>query len=326
METFMARCRALLQRQISRQRFLKLFGILIASAALSRFFTRFAFAKPVVANGRPKKNIKGLHDLVEVEAQDAYKGTRKAIEALGGIERFVKKGQTVAIKPNMAWDRTPEYAANTNPQVIAAVIDLCKTAGAKRINVFDVTCNDDKLTYDKSGIAAIARQHGAQVFFTEEWNMVEAHFPYDSPMEKWPIVREAVTCDVFINVPVCKHHGLTRLTLSMKNLMGVCGGSRGTMHFNIGRKLVDLTDFISPELTVIDATRVLLRNGPTGGDLADVKVLNKIIAGTDPTLIDSYAARLMDVDPLDLSYIKHAVERSFGSHLLETASIVKLTA
>jgi uncharacterized protein (DUF362 family) len=317
---------ALLNKEISRKRFLKISGIFVASMVLSRFFSRLVHAaEPAVTTGRVKRNVTGLHDIVEVESQDAYAGTRKALEALGGIERFVKQGNTVVIKPNMAWDRTPEYAANTNPQVVAALIDLCKEAGAKRINVFDVTCNDNRLAYDSSGIAAVAKAHGAQVFFPDDWNMLKAHFAYKSTMEDWPIVREAVECDVFINVPVCKHHRLTQLTLSMKNLMGVCGGERGKMHFDIGPKLVDLTDMISPELTVIDATRVLLRNGPTGGNLDDVKVLNKIIAGTDPTLLDTYAAQLMSVDPLDVPNIKHAIERSFGNHLVESSSILKLT-
>jgi uncharacterized protein (DUF362 family) len=326
MNKFLSRCVALLNKEISRKRFLKIAGVLVASMAFSRFLSRFASAAvPAVTTGRVKKNLKGLHDLIEVESQDAYAGTRKAIEALGGIKRFVKKRDTVVIKPNMAWDRAPEYAANTNPEVVAALIDLCKEAGAKRINVFDVTCNDNRLTYDKSGIAAIAKEHGARVFFPDDWNMMEAHFPYKSSIEKWPIVREAIECDVFINVPVCKDHRLTRLTLSMKNLMGVCGGERGEMHFDIGPKLVDLTDLISPELTVIDATRVLLRNGPTGGNLDDVKVLNKIIAGTDSTLLDVYSAQLMSVDPLDVPNIKHAIERSFGNHLVENASVLKLT-
>ena len=132
-------------------------------------------------------------------------------------------------------------------------------------------------------------------------------------MQDWPIFRDALECDVFINVPILKHHGITELTLSMKNLMGVCGGNRGLIHNNIGRKLLDLTDFIKPDLTVIDAFRVLLRHGPIGGNLDDVKDMKKIIVAEDPTLADAYASRLLGRDPLAVSYIAEAVKRNFGS-------------
>ena len=143
-------------------------------------------------------------------------------------------------------------------------------------------------------------------------------------MKDWPVLRDAVECDVFINVPVLKHHGLTGLTLSMKNLMGICSGTRGMMHMGIGRKVSDLTDFIKPELTVIDATRVLMRNGPSGGNLEDVSALNKIIAGVDPVLCDSYAASMVNRDPESISYIKTAVERGIGSSDIGSAKILKL--
>ena len=145
-------------------------------------------------------------------------------------------------------------------------------------------------------------------------------------MEGWAILRDAVKCDTFINVPVLKHHSLARLTLSMKNLMGVCAGMRGLMHQGLGEKLVDLTDFISPELTVVDATRFLTRNGPSGGNVADVTVLNKVIAATDPVLADAYAGELAGVDPLSLSYVKDAVARNFGSADIAGAKMFSVPA
>jgi uncharacterized protein (DUF362 family) len=204
-------------------------------------------------------------------------------------------------------------------------VALCYKAGAKRVNVFDVPCNEDKLCYANSGIQRAAAAKGAKVFFANHWNVVKASFSYKSGMEGWPIIREAVACDTFINVPVLKHHRLTELTLSIKNLMGVCSGTRGLMHIGLANKLVDLADFISPDLTVIDATRVLVRHGPSGGDLKDVKALNKVIVGTDPTLADSYAARLMQKEPFSIPYIKAAAERGFGSADLNKARIKQLT-
>ncbi|MBD3295936.1 MAG: DUF362 domain-containing protein, partial [Candidatus Omnitrophica bacterium] len=197
-------------------------------------------------------------------------------------------------------------------------------AGASRVNVFDISCNEERRCYAASGIAEAARESGAYVFFPDHWNVVKAKFPYSSPMENWPVLKDAVDCDVFINVPVVKHHGLTGLTLSMKNLMGVCSGTRGLIHVDIGNKLTDLTDYINPDLTVMDATRVLLRNGPSGGDLKDVKTMNRVIVATDPVLADSFASRLMGKDPMSIPYIRAAVEKGRGSTDITEADLVQL--
>ncbi len=306
-------------RRVTRRGFLKLLGALAVTLPAWSLAGRHARAGET--NARPKKGIRGDHDLVVAEGADPYATTVKAVEALGGMGRFVSKGATVVIKPNIGWDRTPAQAANTHPEVVAALIDLCLGAGAGRVNVFDATCNDARRCYDNSGIREAAEAHGASVYFTNDWDAVKARFAYESPMEGWPIVRDAVACDTFINVPVLKHHGLTRLTIAMKNLMGVCTGSRGTIHQGIGRKLVDLTDFISPELTVVDATRVLLRNGPQGGNLADVERRDTVLASTDPVLADAYACSLVGVDPGELPNLVAAKARRFGLSDLARADI-----
>jgi uncharacterized protein (DUF362 family) len=145
-------------------------------------------------------------------------------------------------------------------------------------------------------------------------------------MEDWPIFRGAIECDTFINVPVLKSHGLTGLTLSMKNLMGVCFGNRGQIHNDIGKKLVDLADFIKPDLTVVDAYRVLVRHGPSGGDLSDVELVETIIAGTDPTLVDVYAAKLANKDPRTIPNIAEAINRNYGNWDVDNARILQLNA
>jgi uncharacterized protein (DUF362 family) len=252
--------------------------------------------------------------------------TVKAVKALGGMEKFVGKNSVVVIKPNIGWDRSPQQAGNTNPQVIAALIDLSYQAGAGKVKIFDIPCNEARRCYASSGIEKAAREKGAHVYFADEWNVIKARFDFESPMEDWPVLKDAVECDTFINVPILKHHGLTNLTISMKNLMGVCGGNRGLIHRDIGRKLVDLTYFINPDLTVIDAFRVLARNGPTGGDLNDVVDLRTIVAGCDPTLADIYAARLMGLDPLSVPNIQNAVERGIGNADIDAARIAELKA
>ncbi|MFH1995369.1 MAG: DUF362 domain-containing protein [Candidatus Omnitrophota bacterium] len=314
-----------LHENLTRRGFLKVCASALAVFAASSLFSRLVYAKKESSSGRPKKNIKGDYDLVAVGGEDPYKMTVESIRSMGGMGRFVKKDDVVVVKPNIAWDRAPEQACTTNPLVVAAVIDLAFEAGAKRVNVFDITCNDAKRCYDTSGIQQAAKEHGANVFHPDDWNSVSAHFDYESPMEDWPMLRDALDCDAFINVPVLKSHGLAGLTIAMKNLMGVCCGNRGKIHFDIGRKLVDITDFISPELTVVDAYRVLVRNGPTGGNLSDVVDTRVVLAATDATLADVYAATLVGVDPMSLPNIKAAFKRNFGSTDIAKANILKLT-
>ena len=277
----------MLREPITRRGFIKLLITGLAVLAGSGYFQKRAAAKEVSVSRRKKKGIKGEHDLVVAEGNDPYKMTVQSINKMGGMERFVKKGDTVVVKPNMAWDRTVEQAANTNPLVVAAIVELCYKAGAKRVNVFDRPCNAAERCYANSGIKKAAQEKGAKVYFVDDWNYVNMRFDYKSPMDDWPIYRDAFECDTFINVPVLKDHGLTNLTLSMKNFMGICGGDRGVIHSNIGRRLVDITDFMGPELTVIDAFRVLTAHGPSGGDLKDVVQKNKIKLPTDPNISDT---------------------------------------
>jgi len=324
MKKIISLCKKFFEKKVSRRQFLK---IAVAGAIVSffqSFWLKKAIAKADTSDGRPKKGIKGDYDIVLTEGDNPYNNTVKAIESMGGMARFVKKDSLVVIKPNMAWDRTPQQAGNTDPNVVAALVDLCYKAGAKRVNIFDIPCNDPRSCYERSGIQEAARAKGAQVFFADDWNVLKAHFAYNSPMEGWPILRDAIKCDTFINVPVLKDHGLTGLTISMKNLMGVCAGNRGLIHVNIGRKLADLTDFMSPDLTVVDAHRVLVRNGPSGGNLADVVAHSKLIVATDPTFADAYAAKLVGRDPMSIPNIKNAVERNIGSIDFEKAKILSV--
>ncbi len=326
MESFVSLAESLLKKRISRKQFVKL---LLSGLALAPFFGHFVkgvSAETPPFNGRTPAGVKGEYDLVAAKGNDPYVITVKAVEAMGGMERFVKKGSSVVVKPNIGWDRVPEQAGNTNPHVVGALIDLSFKAGAKRVNVFDVTCNDSRRCYANSGIQEMAKEKGAHVYFPDDWNVIEAHFGFDSPLEGWPVLKDAIECDTFINVPILKHHGLTGLTLSMKNLMGVCSGNRGLIHRDIGRKLVDLAMFIKPDLNVIDAYRVLVRNGPTGGDLRDVAEKKMVLVSTDPTLADTYACRLVDVDPLSIPNIQNAVSRNFGISDLGAARMVEISA
>ena len=324
MDKFLGKLEKFLDAKITRRNFIKTCLLWLVYLAANVPFVRFAFARTETSDGREKKGIKGDYDIVLAEGKDPYKNTVAAVEKMGGMKRFVKAGDVVVVKPNMAWDRTPLQAANTDPMVVAALVDLAYKAGAKRVRVFDRPCNDERACHLRSGIEEAAKKKGAQVLYVNEWNVAKAHFPYQSPMENWPMLRDAIDCDVFINVPVLKHHSLTGLTLSMKNLMGVCSGTRGLIHMDIGRKLVDITNFINPDLTVVDATRVLVRNGPSGGDLADVVEMDKVFVATDPTLADTFACTLVKKDPMTVPNIRNACQRKIGSTDIGKARVLKV--
>jgi uncharacterized protein (DUF362 family) len=247
-----------------------------------------------------------------------------AIEALGGIGRFVRRGDTVVIKPNISWDRAPEYATTTNPDVVAELVRLCLQAGARRVRVFDYTANRPELCYRTSRIQDAVKDARGDIEYIMEWKFTPARFPEGSALGPWPLYRDAVKCDCFINVPIAKRHVLTGLTLSMKNLMGVCGGNRGKIHRNIDRKLAELTAFIRPDLTVIDAYRILDGPGPIGGFLKDVRIPKTVIAGTDPVLTDAYAATLFDINPRKIGCIRVAEEMKIGTADLTKARIRKI--
>ncbi len=312
-------------RHTSRKSFIRGLAITaLGSLPLARSFLPSAFAQGGGLPPRRKRKIDTLCDLAVASGESPGAITRRAVEALGGMSRFVKKGDTVVIKPNIGWNRAPEYAATTNPDVIAALVRLCFEAGAARVRVFDNTCNDAAMSYTNSKIHDAAKKAGASISYISKARFIPGNFPKGSEMGSWPIYRDAVHCDCFINVPVAKHHGLTKVTLSMKNLMGVCGGMRGRIHWNIDRKLAELTAFINPDLTVIDAYRILMKRGPSGGNLSDVKTVKTVIAGTDPVLADSYAATLFDHRPGDIGHIRMAEQMGLGTTDINRARITRV--
>ena len=247
--------------------------------------------------------------------------TRKAIEMLGGIGRFVKQGDTVVVKPNIGWDRRPEYAANTNPDVVAETIRICLSAGADKVMVFDRTCNNAKRCYSSSGIADAAESAGAFVSFIVDAGFKKYEMPGNVYLKKWPLYSLALNADCLINIPIAKHHGIAELTLGMKNLMGLMGGKRGQIHWKIHKNLPELAAFVKPELTIIDATRILLRNGPQGGKLSDVEKMDTIIASPDIASADAYATTLFGMKPDDIGFIINGPEYNLGEIDIEKMNL-----
>ena len=237
----------------------------------------------------------------------------KALENLGGIRRFVSRQDVVVLKPNIAWDRTPEQAANTNPELVAEVVRQCWQAGAKRVIVTDVSCNEPRRCFQRSGIEAAARAEGAEVILPDPDHFREVDMG-GVVLKSWPVFTPFLEADKIINLPIAKQHGLTGATLGMKNWYGILGGQRNRLHQQIHQSLVDLASFMLPTLTLMDCYRVLLRNGPTGGNLEDVALKKTLVAGTDPVAIDAYVAKAYwNLDPEQLPYLQMAAARGLGT-------------
>jgi len=248
---------------------------------------------------------------------------KAAVDALGGMKRFVSHGAVVVVKPNIGWDRRPEYAATTNPEVVASVVRLCYEAGARSVKVFDRTCNDARRCYAQSGIGEAAAQEGADVSFMDERKFKDFKIG-GMALKKWPLYGEIFEADSVINIPVAKTHGLADLTMAMKNWMGVMGGWRGRIHQRLDESLVDLARVIKPTLTILDAVRILTANGPQGGSLKDVKTLNTIIAGVDQVTVDSYGATLFGMEGSSLGYLRLAQAEGLGNADLSKAKIARI--
>jgi uncharacterized protein (DUF362 family) len=246
-------------------------------------------------------------------AKEAAVLTRTAVDALGGMGRFVSKGETVCIKPNIAWNRTPEQAATTNPDAVAEVVKMCLEAGASEVKVLDNTCHKAKQCYPKSGIQAAASKAGAEVIMPTTRSFRKTKLPKGQVIKEWEIFTDVLKADKFINMPIAKHHGLSKLTLSMKNLMGCCGGKRNRFHQNMGGVLTDLAQFFKPDLNIMDAIRVMTANGPIGGNLEDVARRDTVIAGVDQVAMDAFGATLFGLDPMEISYVVEGQKRGLGT-------------
>jgi uncharacterized protein (DUF362 family) len=236
-------------------------------------------------------------DVVRIENGEPAALLRAALQKMGGMGRFISRGDVVVIKPNIGWDRPPELAANTNPELVAELVKECLQAGAKRVKIFDRTCNNPLRCYANSGIEAAAAAVGAEVSHIDESRFKEISLKSGEVLKTWPIYQDYLEADKIINVPIAKHHGLSRLTLGLKNLMGVMGGSRGQLHNNFQKKLIDVVSEILPTLTVIDAYRILTDNGPSGGYPADVKLTRTLVMSPCPVAADMAVLDLFEGRP-----------------------------
>ena len=276
---------------------------------------------------KPSTLKKGV---VVAHGEDPRAITRAAVKALGGMDKLVSKGDTVLLKPNIAWDRPPRMCANTNPDVVATVVELCREAGAGKVIVLDHTCSTNpEPSYVSSGIMAAASAAGAIVKFVDRSRFVPVEIEGGYVLDGWDFYEECLTCDVLINLPVAKHHSTSKLTLGLKNVFGMVGLDRGKLHQDIDRKIPDLNRVVKVDLVVLDAYRRLVRHGPTGGMEADVdnsrETARRVVVGTDPVSVDAYAATLFGYKPEDIGHIKYAQDAGLGSMDFRKAGLEELT-
>lgn len=255
-------------------------------------------------------------DLVVVRNGEPEKMVRKALAALGGMERFVNEGDDVIIKPNICVSYRPyKYAATTNPWVVGALVKLALGAGARRVRVMDYPFGGTaKQAYVNSGIQEQVHAAGGKMEVMPRFKFIERNIKVGKSLKKCRIYDDVLKADVLINVPIAKVHDFHRaqLTLGMKNMMGVIW-DRGEMHHSeFGQRLADLNHRVKSTLVVVDAVRMRIRNGPAGGSLNDVKKMDTVIATPDVVAADSYTATLFGFKPNDLSFIRAGAAMGIG--------------
>lgn len=265
---------------------------------------------------------KKLPDLALVQGDSPELITREALASLGGIGRFVSRGDIVLLKPNIGWDRTPEQAACTNPDVVKTLVKLSFEAGAKEVKVIDNPCNQAKRTYIRSGIAAAAKEGGAKVPFPNNHHLKKIPLKGEW-LKEWEVYSDFIEADKIINIPIAKTHSLSKLTMGMKNWLGALGGNRNQLHQKLDQVMIDLAAFFKPCLTILDAYRILIRNGPQGGRLSDVKLQKTVVAGVDYVAVDALGTSFFGMSPHDMPYLRLAHQKGFGEINLEKLNIEK---
>ncbi|MDR0795462.1 MAG: DUF362 domain-containing protein [Tannerella sp.] len=288
---------------MKRRDFLKKSAVAGAGAALTLNFDGLQAAlnsNAMVVQAAPH--------IVAVMGGEPVQLLNRALEELGGIGVFVKKGQKVVIKPNIGWDRVPERAGNTNPLIVSELVKKCLAAGASKVTVFDNTCDTMEKCYAASGIAdAVKAAGGVIVPGNEEKYYKEVELPQGVTLKKAKIHEALLDADVWFNVPVLKHHGGTKFTCAMKNYMGIVWDRRAFHSNDLQQCIADVCTWSKkPVLNIVDAYRIVHQNGPQGRSEADVTTVKSLIASTDIVAADTAALRMYNqVKPLTLEEASH---------------------
>lgn len=267
----------------------------------------------------------GTPHLVAVRNGSRIKMLDAAINALGGMKAFVKPGQTVVIKPNIGWDVVPELAANTHPDIVRRLVELCQEAGAKEISVFDNCCDNWRRVYTSSGIEKALEGTSAKLVNGTDESMYRAvSIPNATKIKEAKVHSLVLDSDVYINAPVLKHHSGATMTCCMKNAMGVVWDRRFWHKNDLHQCIAEFQLFKKPALNVIDAYNPMVRNGPRGTGAGDLVEMQCLIASPDPVAADAAAAKLLGHQPADIRYIPIAAGLGLGSMDLDKLNIQRL--
>lgn len=307
---------------MDRRNFLKK-GLLYAGAAGLFYSTIGKFT--AFGKQRQQTTTGGNYDLVAVRNGEPVAMYQRAIREMGGIGRFVKRGQRVVVKPNIAWDVPPERAANTNPELVGAVVSDCIAAGARQVIVFDNTCDNWQRAYRNSGIEAAARAAGATVVpGSVERNYRQVSIPGAKRLTSALVHEQIILADVFINVPVLKHHASTEVTIAMKNLMGIVWDRRFWHRNDLHQCIADFCLYRKPDLNIVDAYLVMMRNGPRGTSVSDLALMKSLLISTDVVAVDAASTLIFGKKPEDVGHIKIANEMKIGTMNLDTLKIKRV--
>ena len=279
-----------------------------------------------------RQRLSGIPDLVAVKNGTPEAMFKKAIELMGGMNLFVKKGQTVAVKPNIGFPRVPEVGATTNPLLVKAIVESCYAAGAKRVYVFDnvvtATSGNARNCYSLSGIEQAAKAAGGIVVPMDDFSYRKVTIPGGKTLKTAEVHNLILDSDVFINVPVLKHHSSTHLSIAMKNLMGVVKNRMEYHLTGLDQCIADFCLYRKPDLNIVDAYRVLMSNGPSGPSnpqYANVQMKKTLLISKDIVAIDAAAAKIFGKEPEDIGYIKIAHAQKTGNMNLKELKIVTFT-
>jgi uncharacterized protein (DUF362 family) len=265
-------------------------------------------------------------DLVAIKGGEPDVMFTKGMEALGGMTSFVKKGQKVVVKPNIGWDVSPERGGNTNPKLVSEIIKQCYSAGAKEVVVFDNTCDYWQRTYKNSGIASAVTDAGGKIApGNTQGYYHDVTIPGGKNLTRAQVHELILESDVFINVPVLKNHDAARLTMSMKNLMGVVWDRRYWHGNDLHQCIADFAGYRKPDLNIIDAYYVMKRNGPRGVSQDDVVTMKAQLISADMVSIDAAGAKLFGIDPNDIRYIQIAAQQNVGRANLDQLNIKRIS-
>ena len=309
----------LVTRRESIKNLAKLWGSLSLAGAVTG-----SLSIPVLVKAAPANKKFLIEGIGQTEGYSVKALTRKVFESAGGASRFITKGDVVVIKPNLSWARRPEMAATTNPEVLEAVVELCQEAGAKKVRIADNTIHDARRCFALSGAGSVAKNTGADLIHPRSSLMKKMNLK-GNRLGTWPVFVPLVEADVLINLPVAKHHSLSTLTVGMKNWIGGVGGGRYSLHQDIHQSIVDLANFFQPTVTLIDAIRIMTRNGPSGGSTSYVTDKNTLILSNDPVAGDARAAMLFNRQPEKLGFIRLAQTQGLGTFDFQTLAQQKVT-